>query len=95
MQYNGPLNKPLLVDCAESRSIRAERKELWGRRNTERSSPTITGPGQPKQFAADTAEKTGTSKHTVNQAIARAENIPNSIMAMVKGRHFDNPSSLI
>ena len=38
------------------------RKELWGRRDSGPTCPTIKGPGQPKGFAADTAKATGMSK---------------------------------
>ncbi|MFT6675927.1 MAG: hypothetical protein ACJAVM_002124 [Sulfitobacter sp.] len=50
----------------------AKRKELWAVRNTGNSVPTITGPGQPKQFAAETAEATGVSRQHINRATSRA-----------------------
>lgn len=67
----------------------AKRKELWGQRNTGQTSASIRGPGQPKQFAKDTADQTGRSKATINQAISRAEAIPADVMDAVRGTQLD------
>lgn len=47
----------------------AKRKELWEARNSGANRPTNKGRGQPKQFAQDTADKTGTDKRNVNKAV--------------------------
>jgi ParB-like chromosome segregation protein Spo0J len=59
---------------AEEAAHLSRRKELFEliKLETGRSSPSLGGRGN-KEFAADTAERTGTPKRTVNQKIARAE----------------------
>ena len=49
------------------------REELWERRDSGATCTTIKGPGMPKGFAADTAEKTGVAKSTVTRALSRAK----------------------
>lgn len=61
---------------AEEAAHLARRKELFELRESGKTFPTLTGRGH-KGFAQDTADKTGQSKRSVNQKIARAEAIPN------------------
>jgi hypothetical protein len=63
----------------------AKRKELWALRNTGSSCASIKGAGQPKQFAADTANATGASKATINRATARAEGTTQEARDLVRG----------
>lgn len=52
----------------------ARRKEVWEAiQNTDANCATIRGPGQPRQFASETASATGVHKSTINRDIARAE----------------------
>lgn len=52
----------------------ARRKEVWeALRNTDANCATIRGRGQPKQFASETADRTGVHKTTINRDLARAE----------------------
>jgi hypothetical protein len=75
----------------------ARRKELWGKREIqvaqadppEKSVRYKSPPKQEKGFAADTAEKTGMSKATINRALSRAEAIPGDIRAIIKGTKLD------
>ncbi len=73
----------------------AKREELWGQRTaaqTLRSSLSDgrgAGPQHQKQFAADTAEKTGVSKRAVQLATSRAKAIPADIRAIIKGTKLD------
>lgn len=67
------------------------RKELWEMRhpacreetgvddNSGTSCPTIPerGRGRPKEFASDTAERTGQSKKDINRHVSRAEALGN------------------
>ena len=75
-----------LTETAEHMS---RRKTLWEQRSkSERTSPTLTGRGN-KGFASDTADKTGISKRTINEAISRAENIPEDIRDLICGTDLD------
>lgn len=72
------------------------RKEIWeAKRVAEsgKSSPTLTGRGN-EGFASDTAEKTGVSKRSINQAIARAEKIPEPIREKIEGTKLDTGAYL-
>ncbi len=60
-----------------------------GDENTVQTLDSIKGPGRPKGFAADTAEKTGTSKSAVHVALSRGKNIPADILALIKGTKLD------
>ena len=71
------------------------RAELWKeRKNTGPTCPTNAGKGQPKGFAKDTEDKTGTPKRTTNRALARAKAIPPEIMALVQGTDLDTGTYL-
>ena len=58
--------------------------------NSGTSCPTIPrGRGHPKQFAADTAERTGQSKRDVNRAVSRGEKIAPDVLDAVTGTAND------
>lgn len=59
----------------------AKRKELWGARSG-RIPPT-------KKFAASTEEVTGVSKRRINEAVARAEKVPEDIRDEIRGTDLD------
>lgn len=68
----------------------AKRKELWeARKNTGTTCPSITGPGQPKRFASETAASTGVDKRTVNRAVARADGICAEARDIIRGTRLD------
>ncbi len=67
----------------------ARRDDLWDKRDTGASCTSIKGPGQPKGFAAETAEKTGVAKSTVTRALSRAKAIPGDIRAIIKRTKLD------
>jgi len=72
----------------------AKREELWGQRNTAPTCRDIHGPGQPKGFASDVAEKTGVSKRAVQRATSRAKAIPGDIRAIIKHSKLDTGAYL-
>jgi ParB-like chromosome segregation protein Spo0J len=80
----------------------ARRKELWERRQETGGSTCATsladgrgaGPQHQKGFAAETAEKTGRSKATINKALARAEKIAPDVLHAVTGTKLDTGASL-
>ena len=65
------------------------REELWKKRNSAQTLRTIKGPGMPKGFASDTAEKTGVSKRAVQLATSRAKEIPADVRDQIKGTNLD------
>lgn len=67
----------------------AKRKELWGARaDGGRIPPTLR-----KGFAGETESVTGTSKRRVNEAIARAERVPEDIRDEIRGRDMDQSAN--
>lgn len=73
----------------------AKRKELWEvRRNTGATCTSINGPGQPKQFASDTADKTGVNKSTVTRAVARASGVTEEARDAIRGTDMDKGTVL-
>lgn len=63
----------------------AKRKELWeARKESGRNPPTSR-----KHFAADTEGNTGVSKRRVNEAVARAEKVPEDIRDEIRGTDLD------
>lgn len=65
------------------------RKALWEQRhpaseNSGRTPPTIAerGAGRPKEFAADTAERTGQSKRSINEHVSRAAALGDDLEAI-------------
>ena len=68
----------------------AKRKELWeARENTDASCASIRSPGQPKRFAAETADSTGVNKSTVSRAISRAEGVTEAARDAIRGTDLD------
>ncbi len=67
----------------------AKRRELWeARRESGTSCPTLTGRGN-KQFAAETSDKTGVPKRTVNRAVSRAEGVTKEVRDTIRGTDLD------
>lgn len=58
-------------------------------RNTGSTCPTIRGPGQPKQFAQDTADATGQDKRSINRANGRAEGVTEAARDAIRGTDLD------
>lgn len=78
------------------------RKEIWeAKREAENSGGTTCPtrnigyakpPENEKGFAAETSEKTGVDKRTINRAISRAEKIPEPIREKIEGTKLDTGS---
>jgi hypothetical protein len=66
------------------------RKEIFDIKNSGSISPTITGPGRPKAFAADTSKAIGMKKSSINKSIARAEKIPEDIQERISGTEIED-----
>lgn len=73
----------------------AKRKELWEARENqvEQLVPPEIGyqkpPPQQRQFAADTAEATGTSRQQINRAVSRAEKVCDEARDIIRGTKLD------
>lgn len=72
----------------------AKRKELWEARQSAQLAPIESkredGKGHRSEgFAAETAKATGVAKASVNRAISRADAIPLSVRAKIKGTKLD------
>jgi hypothetical protein len=74
----------------------AKRKELWAAREAagvscpnSLSDGSKSGPQHGKQFAADTADKTGTDKRNINKSLNRAEAIPDNVRDLIRGTNLD------
>lgn len=84
------------LTAAQRASAIRRRKELWEQRHGEQtdnsgtSCPTIPerGPGRPKEFASDTAERTGQSKKDINRHVSRADALGDDLEA-VTGTSLD------
>lgn len=73
----------------------ARRKTLWEARKSqvgEVRSPTK--PQHERGFASETSAETGVSKRTVNQALARAEAVPQDVRDKIRGSAFDSGAYL-
>ena len=55
------------------------------RKESGNSSSTLTGRVN-KQFATDTAEKTGVTRQKINRAVSRAEGVTEEFRGAVRGR---------
>jgi len=66
----GELVAVLPMAPAEVAEHTARRKQVWEKRNSGKTFPTISRGrlGMPKGFAAETAEATGREKRTINEA---------------------------
>ena len=62
----------------------AKRKELWEARNSGKTFPENRDRGRPKEFAADTAEKTGVGKRAINMAFSRAQKLSPEVRDMIR-----------
>ena len=84
----------------------AKRKELWAMKEEQKSQPidnkqnksgttcpTLRGRGK-KNFAAQTAGKTGVSKRAVTRAISRADNITEEARNLIRGTELDKGTYL-
>lgn len=72
----------------------AKRKELWeARKESGTTCSTLTGRGN-KQFASDTADKTGASKQQINRSVARAEKVSEDIRDEIRGTELDKGTVL-
>lgn len=82
------------LTASQRASAIRRRKELWGQRHPEQEEenqaeqivPPEIGykqpPPQSKQFAADTAERTGQSKQDINRHVSRAESLGDDLDAI-------------
>lgn len=67
----------------------AKRKELWEvRKESGNTVPTLTGRGN-KQFASDTAEKTGVTKRQINKSVSRARDVCDEARDLIRGTALD------
>ncbi|WP_425405856.1 hypothetical protein [Hwanghaeella sp.] len=78
----------------------SRRKELFEKRplkipdflkrdNSGANCSEIMGPGRPKGFAQDTAERTGETKQSVNRAVTRGERIAPDVLDDIKRTDMD------
>lgn len=74
MEIDENLARAELSPAQEAAHI-ARRKEIWDEMNEGGKSLPTSSTGQKKQFAADVAELTGSSKRDVNLKIARAREL--------------------
>lgn len=64
----------------------AKRKELWEAcSNSGNSVPENRERERPEGFAAEIANATGVTKRAINKAVSRADAIPLSVRAKIKG----------
>ncbi|MCV9907060.1 ParB N-terminal domain-containing protein [Brucella sp. HL-2] len=83
MEIDENLARSELSPAEEAAHI-ARRKEIWWEMNCGKNLPTIQdGPGRPKEFAAEVASVTGSSKRDVNLKIARARELGPDIQRIV------------
>ena len=72
----------------------AKRKELWEARDNAKSFRENRDRGRPKEFAADTAEKTGVGKLAINMAVSRAQKLSPEVRDMIRGTEMDKGTVL-